>query len=64
MEQFKEFVKQRINVSEEDLEDIISRYQIKKIKIGFTKTIRSSRNSPESWRSGHKLPHSIALFQV
>lgn len=32
MEQFKEFVKQRINVSEEELNDIVSRYHVRKIK--------------------------------
>ncbi len=32
MEQFKEFVKQRIDVTEEELNDIVSRYQVRKIK--------------------------------
>src|SRR5690606_6182876 len=32
MEQFKEFVKQRIKVSEEELNDIISRYQVRTFK--------------------------------
>lgn len=32
MEQFKEFVKKRICVTEEELEDIVSRYQVRKIK--------------------------------
>ncbi len=32
MEQFREFVKQRIDVTEDELNDIVSRYQVKKIK--------------------------------
>jgi CRP/FNR family transcriptional regulator, anaerobic regulatory protein len=32
MEQFREFVKQRIDVTEEELNDIVSRYQVRKIK--------------------------------